>query len=329
VRNTLVTYRRLLHEAAGVEPADLAARGAAVGERIERERPDLVFELEGIAAGAGVPVEELLAVNARTELLAGRPVAGECTLAGVLGPAKVRLAQNWDWHPALAASTVLWTIPLEDGGWMTTVTEAGMLGKLGLSSHGLAVGLNFLASTHDDGADGMPVHVLLRMVLDSCRSAAEALELLLRTAVGASACVTIAGAEADGHALAAVELSPAGPALVWPDGAGRLVHANHFLAGPVAGSDAIAHAEPASLLRRRHAQARLEGGAGLEDVLRSHFPRPYGICRHEDARDAWAERRATLVSVVMDPGAGTLALAAGRPCECPFETIAPRPCPSR
>ena len=329
MRATLVTYRRLLLEAAGVEPAALAARGAAVGERLERERPDLVLELEGIAAGAGVPVEELLAVNARTELLAGHACAGECTLAGVLHPAGVRLAQNWDWHPALARSMVVWTVPLEGDAWMTTVTEAGMLAKLGLNSHGLAVGLNFLASTLDGGSSGMPVHPLLRMVLDSCRSVAEALELLLRTPVGASACVTVAGAEADGHALAAVELSPRGASLVWPDEGGRLVHANHFLAGPPAGRDAIAHAEPASFLRLRHVRARLEGGAALEDVLRAHFPRPYGVCRHEDAGDAWAQRRATLISVVMDPGAGTLALAAGPPCERPFETVEPGPCRSR
>jgi isopenicillin-N N-acyltransferase like protein len=326
VRNTLVTYRRILSEAAGVEPARLAVLGAAVGERLERRRPDLVLEVEGIAAGAGVPVEELLAVNARTELLAphaGR--AGECSVAGVLEPAGVRLAQNWDWHPALSDSMVIWTLPLPGDGWMTTVTEAGMLGKIGLNSSGVAVGLNFLASTLDGGDGGVPVHVLLRMVLDSCGSAAEALQLLLSTPVDASACVTVAGAEPDGRALAAVELAPAGPGLVWPDERGRLVHTNHFLAGPAAGQDALALAEPASFLRLRHLRARLEGGDGIGEALRAHFPRPFGLCRHEDVGDPWADRRATLVSVVMDPGAGTLAVADGPPCEHPFTTVDARP----
>jgi isopenicillin-N N-acyltransferase-like protein len=204
---------------------------------------------------------------------------------------------------------------------MTTVTEAGILGKIGLNSHGVAVALNFLASTRDTGADGVPVHVLLRMTLDSCRTVAEALELLLRAPVGASACVTVAGAEPDGRDLAAVELSPSGPALVWPGGDGLLVHTNHFLAGPVGGRDAIAHAEPASFLRLRHLRARLRAGAGLEAALRAHFPRPYGVCRHADPRDPWAQRRATVVSVVMDPGAGTLALSSGTPCDHVLESV--------
>ncbi len=307
-------------------PEQLAAHGASVGERLERERPDLVLELEGVAAGAGVPVEELLAVNARTELLAGRPVAGECSVAGLLGTGRVRLAQNWDWHPALAPSMVVWTVPLARDAWLTTVTEAGMLGKIGLSSHGVAVALNFLASTLDRATDGTPVHVLLRMVLDSCGSIAEALELLLRTPVSASACVTVAGAEPDGRSLAAVELSPSGPALVWPDERGLLVHTNHFLEGPVAGRDAIAHVEPASFLRLRHLRARLDGAGGVEQALRAHFPRPYGVCRHVDPHDDWAQQRATLASVVMDPGAGTLAVTAGPPCDHPFEAI--ETCPS-
>ena len=325
MRNTVATYRRLLHESAGIDPGTLPTRGAAVGERLERERPDLVAEIEGIAAGAGVPVEDLLAVNARTELLAGRAGAGECTLAAVARDGRVLLGQNWDWHPALAASTVAWTVALPGGAWMTTVTEAGMLGKLGLSSHGVAIGLNFLASDRDGGTDGLPVHALLRMVLDSASSATEALALLLGAEVSASAAVTVAAAEAGGVALAAVELSPAGPAVAWPDGRGVLAHANHFLAGPPAGGDALVREQPGSLLRERHVRALLAGGAGIDHALRAHFPAPHGVCRHDDPSLPWAERRATLVSLLADPAARTLAVAPGPPCEHPHQPIGVAP----
>jgi isopenicillin-N N-acyltransferase-like protein len=314
VRNTVATYRRLLHEAAGIAPERLATHGAEVGQRLERDRPDLVAEIEGIATGAGVPAEELLAVNARTELLAGH-ASGECSVLGVIGAERVRLAQNWDWHPAQAPSMVVWTIAPPGGPWLTTVTEAGMLAKIGLSSHGLAVGLNFLTSTLDGGTGGVPVHALLRMVLDSCASATEALQLLLAAPVSASACITLAASEPEGRALAAVELSPAGHGLVWPDGHGRLVHTNHFLAGPGRRHDAAACSEPSTLLRHRHLAGLLARDVGVEEALRAHFPRPHAVCRHDEPRDAWAERRATLLSVVIDPGARTLALAPGPPCE--------------
>jgi isopenicillin-N N-acyltransferase like protein len=326
VRHTVVTYRRLLRETAGIEPDALAAHGARVGERLERERPDLVAEIEGIAAGAGVGAEELLAINARTELLAGSTAQGECTLAGMLAADRVVLAQNWDWHPDLARSMVSWTLALDGGAWMTTVTEAGMLGKLGLNAHGVAVGLNFLESTEDGGTDGVPVHALLRMVLDSARSASDALTLLLGARVSASACVSIAVAEAGGHALAAVELAPSGPSVVWPDDRGLLVHANHFIAGPPEGADALVREQPSTLLRQRHAMAMLAGGAGVERALAAHFPSPHGICRHDDdAAVPWAERRATILSLVADPGARALTLAAGPPCERPFRSVEVEP----
>ena len=297
-----------------MEPGELAGHGARVAQRLERDRPDLVAELEGIAAGAGVPAEELIAVNARTELLAGL-ASGECSVVGVDDGERVRLAQNWDWHPAQATAMVVWTIPLPGGGWMTTITEAGMLAKLGVNSHGVAVGLNFLTSALDGGTDGLPVHALLRMVLDSCGSATEALGLLLGAPVRASASVAVAAAEPAGRTLAAVELSPAGPGVVWPDASGRLVHTNHFLTEPGRRHEAAALREPSTLLRHRHLTEALARGTGPQEALRSHFPRPHAVCRHDDPSDAWAERRATLLSVVIDPGARTLALASGTPCD--------------
>jgi isopenicillin-N N-acyltransferase-like protein len=321
VRNTVATYRRLLLETAGVTDERLSSHGAVVGEQLERERPDLLAEVEGMASGAGVVVEELLAVNARTELLGGRG-AGECSLVGRIDGAGVRLAQNWDWHPALAASALVWTIAPPGGPWLTTVTEAGMLAKVGVNSRGVAVGLNFLSSTLDGIAgDGVPIHVLLRMVLDSCGSAAEALRLLLGATVSASSCVTVAGSEGDGCALAALELSPAGHGIVWPDARGTLVHTNHFLAEAGRPHEAGVVEDPATLLRLRHLAGALAGGRALEEVLRSHFPQPHAVCRHVDERDPWAERRATLLSVSIDPGAGRLRVTAGPPCERAYEAV--------
>ena len=60
------------------------------------------------------------------------------------------------------------------------MTEAGILAKLGdQRAHGVACGLNFLTCSADGGLDGVPIHVLLRLVLERCATAAEALALLL------------------------------------------------------------------------------------------------------------------------------------------------------
>lgn len=319
VGNTVAVYERLLREAAGLGPADLVAHGEHVGVTVARRWPDLVDEVVGIADGAGVHAETLLAINARTELLGAR-AAHECSLAGATAAGGATLAQTWDWHPALAPSRVVWSVAQGGGRGFTTVTEAGLLAKLGLSSAGLACGLNFLTCDLDGGSDRVPVHVLLRVVLDRCDSATAALELLLGTPVRASSAVTLA---AHDGTLVAVELSPGGAGLAWPDGDGRLVHTNHFLAGPPAGIDTQPHEQPGTLLRRAHLAAMLARGVPAEQALAAHVPAPRSLCLHEDGRDAWPDRRATLLAVALDPGAGTLRVAAGPPCESPFEAVTP------
>lgn len=307
----------MLVEAGGVDESELARLGGQVRERVSAGRPELGEELAGMAEGASVASEALWAVNARTELLRG---AGECSLIGRLDGAAVRIAQNWDWHPDLAASRVIWTVE-HDGTWFTTVTEAGMLAKLGLNGRGLACGLNFLESSVDGGAGGLPVHVLLRLVLQECGSLVDALTLLLRAPVAASSCITLAGAEAEDAGLVAVELSPGGPAVVWPDPDGMLVHTNHFLGSLPAGTDEQPAEHPSTLLRRERIGRLIRDGAGDERALACHYPRPEPVCRHVDDTVEWAERRATLLSLVIDPGAPSLRVAHGPPCQAPFEPV--------
>ena len=170
---TVAGYRRLLSEAADLSQADLLRAGETVGERLANHSPRLVDELEGIAAGAGQDVRELLAINARTELLAGTQAGGECSLIARRASAGPWLAQTWDWHPALRPAAVLWSVR-RAGGWFQTVTEAGVLAKLGHNSHGLACGLNFLTCSADSGPKGLPIHTILRLLLDDCATADEA-----------------------------------------------------------------------------------------------------------------------------------------------------------
>ncbi|WP_051323784.1 C45 family autoproteolytic acyltransferase/hydolase [Candidatus Solirubrobacter pratensis] len=285
VRRTIEVYRRL---------CDLSAGGRVRASDDEHE------EIAGIAAGAGVDCRELLAVNARTELIAS---ADECSVVGAGG----LLAQNWDWHPDLQDSTLVWVVH-ERGRWFATVTEAGMLAKIGLNDAGLGVCLNLLISSEDGGLDGVPIHLLLRRVL-ACRSVDEAVALLTSARVSASSAVTVA---TPGD-VATVELSPGGPnVLRGSTGA----HTNHFLEPPPAGRD-VGLEESSSTEARLDAIRRLP----LLDALRSHEGHPNGVCRHVDESEPWAERTATLASVIMDLAARRLHVAAGQPCTAPHVEI--------
>ena len=284
-------YGRLLGETAGA--------AEAVTRLLAARWPDLLEEIEGIAAGARVPVERLLVMQARTELLAG----AECSLVATLEAGSCSVAQTWDWHPDIA--WLVWTVEQPGGRWFTTLTEAGMLGKIGLSSTGLCFGLNLLRSSLDGGVRGVPVHVLLRVLLDRVGNFDEAVRLVAESRVGASSCITIGSNDG----LVAAEASPAGCRLVAASG-GRLLHTNHFLAGPPAGDDLEAVEQPSTFERLRE----LERTGSLS----SHAG---PVCRHEAPGDPWADRRATLASLVMEPGVPRLRVASGRPCETSLEEI--------
>ena len=268
IAHTVGVYRRLLQESAGLGADDMRAAGATVGETLDRE---LVEELDGMAAGAGQDARDLLAVNARTELLAG----AECSVVGRLEGAEVTLAQTWDWHPDLAPSRVLWTVHHGDGAWFTTATEAGVLAKLGLNHHGVACALNLLTCSADGGVGGVPIHVLLRLVLERGEDAEHAARLLCAARATASSAITLASP----GSLLAVELSPGGATVLRPDADGWLIHTNHFLVPPAAGVD---EAEEGTRLRRARLLELARAGTAPEEALTSHLPEEQPVCRHGD-----------------------------------------------
>ena len=256
-----------------------------------------------MAAGAGQDVRELLAVNARTELLAG---AAECSVVGRLGG---ELAQTWDWHPDLLPSRVVWTVE----GAFTTVTEAGLLAKLGLNRHGVACALNLLESA--GGLGGVPVHVLLRLVLERAEDGDQALALLCGAHATASSAVTIATRDD----LFTVELSPDGPTVIRPGDDGWLVHTNHFCTRPP-GED-----EAGSRERRTRLTQLVRTGVPPDEALADHQADEQPICRHDDPTVPWPDRIATLLAIRVDPAAGTLAVTDGPPCSAPFVSAGDAP----
>ena len=78
---------------------------------------------------------------------------------------------------------------------------------------------------------------------------------------------------------------------------------------------------PGSLLRRERIAALVAGGAGDREALASHYPAAEPVCRHDDPDVAWAERRATLLSLVLDPGAPSFEVAVRPPCGGGFERV--------
>jgi isopenicillin-N N-acyltransferase-like protein len=203
------------------------------------------------------------------------------------------------------------------------MTEAGILAKVGVSTRGIAVALNILYHAHDGtGELGVPVHLVLRRLLEEAASVDDAWALLRETPYSASSCVTVVDARGGG---ACFELSPAGVARIEPR-AGLLAHANHFLDEALAGDEAE---QPAAWLpgsRARLARAERVAPRELSDALAllgDHTSDPQAICRHDEpSGEPGRPLVGTVVSVAMRPGVPELRVAAGQPCECAFLSYA-------
>jgi isopenicillin-N N-acyltransferase-like protein len=320
VANTVAAYRRLF---AGLYAADvdLGSVGARALGRIDAWAPELGEEVRGIASGAGIPVEHIAAINARTEIIAMlrrdlRVPVRECSavVAVPRSDGVAVAAQNWDWYTDFADNWLEWTIPHADGRRVSTLTEYGIVGKIGVNDAGLGV-LFTMLHHRDDGDDiGVPVHVVARRVLDRARAVGEGRAICASAATSASTSVTMV---AGGEAVSA-ELWPGGPGFAPPDAHGVLVRTNHFLTDPARDGDEVPGEAPGTLTRYDTLRRMISGGAGPgvtpDDVVAALCDHTGGVCSHPLAEEPADLRHGTLATVVLDLAAARLVTTVGPPC---------------
>lgn len=252
---------------------------------------------------------------------------GECTTLCVAPPATADghtwLAQNWDWLGRQRAALVLLKTPGPEGHTITTLTEAGMLAKLGLHEAGFGLGLNILRSVDDGARPGVPVHVLLRHLLD-CNSLAQArseLDSAARLGFGAGSNIACVDASGD---IACFELAPAGWA-EWPAVRGRVSHSNHYLSPALQAVQAPMAAALSTQSRLetscRHGEATHVDRAGLEAFLRDTSGGYLAVCRHPDPAlppEACVE---SVAGVMIDATARQMWVAPGVPDTVAFQAV--------
>jgi isopenicillin-N N-acyltransferase like protein len=315
-------YSRLFAAVAG-GPVDVARLGAEALASIRQFSAASASEIEGIADGAGLSPETVAALNARTEIL-GRlraPQRGECSTVVLLSeqdrpPVAI---QTWDWHDQFADSWLVWTVEHPDGHVVHTLTEFGILGKIGTSSAGLGLNLNILHHGHDGGPFRVPVHVLARSLLDSARNIGQALALIGATPVSASSALTVTAVDGGEPVAMTAEVFPGGPRYLGPGPDGLLLHTNHFLDPHAARHDREIQDGPDSFLRLSVLQRRLARRSGNDAdavlaALCSHCGAGGAVCCHPEPGALLGSRYATLATVSLDVLAGSMNVRAGGPC---------------
>ncbi|HTW72421.1 MAG TPA: C45 family peptidase [Acetobacteraceae bacterium] len=283
---------------------------------IGRFEPAYLEEMRGIAEGARCPLEHIVVVNARTELLAqARLAAAEqepdgCTGVVVLPEASggaVLHAQNWDWRAECAETGVVLRIRPDRGPALLTFTEAGGLARCGLNAAGIGLTANFLGSDRDGARPGVPLVLLRRRVLES-EHFAFAIQAVYATPKWVSNNVMLSHA---GGAALDIESAPDESFLLQPD-AGLLLHANHF-EHPAALAklrDTGLATTPDSAYRAQRVRGLLNprrGRIGIGDLkaaLFDDFAAPYSVCRPPRPAAVGDNLSASVMMVVMQPGEG-------------------------
>ncbi len=284
----------------------------------------MLAEMQGIAEGAEQSLEAIVILNARTELtfwkdralpaeqISAAGLQEDCTsllaLPSVTREGRLLHAQNWDWNPACADSSVVLKIHSDDGPDIMTFVEAGQLARHGMNSAGIALTANGLQCELDGGHIGVPNPLIRRRILQS-KSLAEALDTVLNADITYSHALTIS--HADGEAFC-IETTPQSRFWLEPED-GIMVHANHFKAPAalVKHNDIGLQRCPESLYRDARARKHMQGSVDLDSIkatLADVWGSPDAVLRSPKVREGGSVS-ATVASEIMDAAQGKMWLA--------------------
>ncbi|MGW8376782.1 C45 family peptidase [Streptomyces sp. ODS28] len=317
----IAAYDRLFAHA-GIEPGTVRDDGHRTLDILGDFGPALLEQIEGVAEGAGAEPWQVAALNARTEILAGsREVPpGECSTIvrrvpspGGTGERTHLGVQTWDWHAELSP---YWHTLESRGGThgYASLTEHGILAKIGVNSAGFALHFNILGH-RDDKVGGVPVHVLAAYLLEEAEDAAHARELLRGVPISSSGSFLLF----DTRRAVLLDLSPEGVFEVPAVAEGTHLRTNHFLTQVPAAREKSWLYQPDSGERYAFLRDRLERGSpeNAEALLRQLVTGPGEppVTCLPDMDGPLGQRWASLATVLLDPASRTARVLDGTPAE--------------
>ncbi|KAI4597395.1 hypothetical protein KJ359_004501 [Pestalotiopsis sp. 9143b] len=328
IRGSIAFYSQLFQKTCSLSWPEVLREAEQYVAPLETLTPRFIEEIRGIAAGAGVDFLDVLALNVRTEInfglftgdaasqtkVADTPSDGCTALSWLTSDPglekKSWLCQNWDWMRAQGDNLIVCYIsqPGTDVPDIAMVTEAGIIGKIGLNARGVGCTLNAIRCRGVDRAK-LPIHFALRTVLES-NSRDEAVAKIMA-----------AGAAGSGHILVADPSGSVGLECTskWikelpMSSDGQISHTNHLL---------LPHDDveeppwlpdsPARLARIRELVASTEKPTlnAIADMFKDTEGYPSSINRKEMG----GTLTQTLFNIIMDLGNKSARVTFGRPTE--------------
>ncbi|MFZ4451694.1 C45 family autoproteolytic acyltransferase/hydolase [Salibacterium aidingense] len=333
ILQSMETYERLFHDFQGIDWKEVKERAKIHLRAIEIFDFSLLEEIQGIAEGSGLDFEDILALNARSEIAltgdAHNTFSDGCTGITTCSPltADTLIGQNWDWKQEQEKSLLMLDIAREDKPNILMVTEGGIIGKTGFNENGVGVGLNALHSKKK--TNGVPIHLGLRSILDA-GSLHEAMANIQEGQMASAANFMIGYSEARHQGLAFhVEVSPFGIAITNNE-LSYGVHTNHFCS-PEVEQNVIEGNElrySDSEIRKRRAEQlvtqAVKDGKDInvemfQEWLSDTFNSPNSINHFINERAPLHRRMQTVFSIIINLTEHAMYVADGMPIYEPYE----------
>jgi hypothetical protein len=295
-----------------VEPyLDELVDGTGFVATARRLTPELVDEIEGIAAGSGVDPRRVMALNLMDEdwWVRGRPNQ-RCSSFGVQpGAGKPAiLGQNMDLR-GMHGLLLLLDIRPDDGPRVLAPTSAGMVATNAFNEHGVGVCVNTLFQL-PRSADGLPVAFVIR-ALNATTDYDEAVALL-RSLPHASGQNYILGSST---AVGCFEAS-AGGVFEYAPGP-RIGHTNHpLVAEPRPDAEDTMATSANTTARLTYIDARLADADHVDVTTAREFLAEPPLCR---GRDGDLTGASTFYSMILEPDQRRMWLTAGPPDRSPIQ----------
>ena len=275
---------------------------------------DLVDETRGIALGADVPYDEILALNAFLDIfdhLSPNFIGAGCTtfmVPDMEGGARTAIGQNYDLVEIFQPAAVLLKIT-GAGPDALMYTTAGMLGCAGLNSEGIGVVINNLVP--GDAGPGVPYPFVIRRILATSQIG-DAIDAVVssRRASGMNYVLCDRHGEIYNLETTAADYEATSPF------DGPMAHSNHYLAHRLKPLERRANDQRGQSLARWGRATRLlhrsadPDAETIKSALSDHVNSPVSICRH--SVDGCGQ---TICGIVLEPSNGRVWIARGPCCE--------------
>jgi len=294
---------------------------------LKKFSPDLFEEMEGIAAGAQLPFEEILMLNSFLELedlrapeLGGKALPDTlwgCTSFNIPAAAGAGgipyIGQTYDMEKYYEKYLALLRIREPGRPCVLAITLAGVLGLAGMNSAGIGAVINKVMA--NDARPGVIYPFIMRAALASPRIG-DALGKAIFSPRASGLNYQFSG---EGVTFCA-ETSAARYELL--DCTGGLAHTNHYTGarmGQFETPNWLSHG--GSMVRKQVADRFLDTHRGnitpalLKKMSRDHTNHPRSICAHGFPGEGEETAFHTIFGVIMSPEQGWMEICRGNPCE--------------